>query len=547
MPYKSDAQRRWAHTDSAKKAGFPTEEFDKASKGKELPEKKMAAGGNVGFPRREKSGPSLTKAPTKFAEGGVVSPYPTNPQMEEESRTPNESELGDQEFAQPDKIKEVMDFLEAQFANPTPEFGSTLEGFHSLMEQHQENNPSDNYDLGGLVTKHKNDVDSAEAEIESLEKGPQNPPQVQPSSGTASGYADGGTVYPSGNEDLPEAPDLLTEASTDPSDAFASLLRGGNPYKKPNLSSVPTEIGPGLAGTGADYLNGQALSAITKNPTPVFNPKIGLPPTPPPQPQLTTPAAPPTPQGFNLVQNPAIGQAQNYIQGQKNAYNQYGPEQQMALQQSLAQKYGGLQGKGASALGGLADAIEMGVARTGNPGFQRNIMESQQNQQKQAIEAMQKAREANIQNVEMGQKLDAQDPKSPLSKLTQSSYAPLMAKLGYKNLSGMSAAQIETVAKVAAEFGGKEMERLWQNAKLIMDRDLKNREMKLGAAKDIATEGVGTKLANAIPGTAGHAAQQQLEETAGIEAGPQPLYAQGKDGHMITSADGGKTWTPIAQ
>lgn len=38
MPYKSDTQRRWAHTASAKKAGFPTEEFDKASKGMNLPE-----------------------------------------------------------------------------------------------------------------------------------------------------------------------------------------------------------------------------------------------------------------------------------------------------------------------------------------------------------------------------------------------------------------------------------------------------------------------------------------------------------------------------
>ena len=47
MPYKSDAQRRWAHTDSAKKADFPTDEFDKASKGQKLPEKapKMDMGG----------------------------------------------------------------------------------------------------------------------------------------------------------------------------------------------------------------------------------------------------------------------------------------------------------------------------------------------------------------------------------------------------------------------------------------------------------------------------------------------------------------------
>lgn len=39
MPYVSDAQRKWAHTDSAKKAGFPTAEWDKESKGQSnLPE-----------------------------------------------------------------------------------------------------------------------------------------------------------------------------------------------------------------------------------------------------------------------------------------------------------------------------------------------------------------------------------------------------------------------------------------------------------------------------------------------------------------------------
>lgn len=39
MPYVSDAQRRWAHTDSAKKAGFPTKKWDDESRGKKLPER----------------------------------------------------------------------------------------------------------------------------------------------------------------------------------------------------------------------------------------------------------------------------------------------------------------------------------------------------------------------------------------------------------------------------------------------------------------------------------------------------------------------------
>jgi hypothetical protein len=45
VPYASAKQRRWAHTESAKKKGFPTKEFDKASKGKSLPETSKKAKG----------------------------------------------------------------------------------------------------------------------------------------------------------------------------------------------------------------------------------------------------------------------------------------------------------------------------------------------------------------------------------------------------------------------------------------------------------------------------------------------------------------------
>jgi hypothetical protein len=43
MPYESDAQRRWAHTSEGEKAlGGPeaVAEWDQASKGKKLPERK---------------------------------------------------------------------------------------------------------------------------------------------------------------------------------------------------------------------------------------------------------------------------------------------------------------------------------------------------------------------------------------------------------------------------------------------------------------------------------------------------------------------------
>ncbi len=44
MPYKSDAQRRWAHSKAGMKAlgAANVHEYDEASKGKELPERKAA-------------------------------------------------------------------------------------------------------------------------------------------------------------------------------------------------------------------------------------------------------------------------------------------------------------------------------------------------------------------------------------------------------------------------------------------------------------------------------------------------------------------------
>ena len=78
MPYKSDAQRRFFHTDTAKKAGITgkeVDEFDKASKGMKLPEKKMAFGGETN-PEHE-TVKSMENNPTAgFDEGGEVTTMP---------------------------------------------------------------------------------------------------------------------------------------------------------------------------------------------------------------------------------------------------------------------------------------------------------------------------------------------------------------------------------------------------------------------------------------------------------------------------------------
>ena len=83
MPYTSDAQRRWAHTKTGTEAlGGPSKvaEWDKASKGKNLPERapKMAKGGSVrdfdaddplrSIPMTKGKGP----VSAHFAQGGEV-------------------------------------------------------------------------------------------------------------------------------------------------------------------------------------------------------------------------------------------------------------------------------------------------------------------------------------------------------------------------------------------------------------------------------------------------------------------------------------------
>ncbi len=58
MPYKSDAQRKFFHTDTAKKAGISAstvKEFDQASKGMKLPKKK----------KKEKAAKSIMQAVSK--------------------------------------------------------------------------------------------------------------------------------------------------------------------------------------------------------------------------------------------------------------------------------------------------------------------------------------------------------------------------------------------------------------------------------------------------------------------------------------------------
>jgi hypothetical protein len=248
-------------------------------------------------------------------------------------------------------------------------------------------------------------------------------------------------------------------------------LKNGRPLAKDSTLGTDTT---GLQGI-ANKLAGVHPSSATVPSTPQFNPKAGLPPQmaeggvvddqgvdltqlpqgmPPPMamPMAMPPQTPP----------PAMpqGDISSYIQGQKQQMNQYGPEQQMAVQKSILDRQrspGSLVGQG---LAGMGDAIMQGVARAGSGNFLNNLQNRQQEQGKMQIEGLQNARTANMQNTEQGQRLDAMDPNSQLSKAKQAANGPILSAMGFdpQTVGKMSAAEMDTAMSLLKDFRGKDLE-----------------------------------------------------------------------------------------
>lgn len=497
MPYSSDAQRRWAHTDSAKKAGFPTEEFDKASKDKKLPEKakKMSAGGIV-----DPTSESIQQ-PDEFTQGikeGV------NADMNEWQQ----------------KLQQVKDALMSQFSKPTPGMGSTLgtdtTGFQGLANQ-QAGIPK--MAEGGITFPHK------EKSGPSINEGSKH---VNYADGGMPGLDDFSVDSPSNTANVPLA---APEASPAPEDYMARVARehGAPVTPPPPTPSVPQ-----------------------------FNPKVGLPPPPPPPmaaPVAQAPAPMP-PSGPLGGQDPIAA----YLAQQKAQIGQYGPDQMMQVQQDILKRQnspGSLLGQG---LAGAGDAIMQGVARAGNPGFLKTLQERQAGQGNQQLSTMEKAGGANLAQVEAKMKLDAIDPNSGLSKAAQKSYAPVLKQYGWSDstIGKLSAQDMQQVSGLMSQYVGKNLEMHMKQMELAITARGQNitqahniategeeeAKTKLGAAEEIAKTPTVQRVENAIPGSLGGKAQAIVQNTAGISNIP-PMYATNGQGHMITSADGGKTWMPV--
>jgi hypothetical protein len=191
--------------------------------------------------------------------------------------------------------------------------------------------------------------------------------------GGCTGYAEGGEISPD--------------------DLAAPAMGGVGPTDFDVSSGDTTTKAAGMpldAGMGQEM---PTLQAKTTGAMPL--PPMGAPA--PSQPPPNVPLAGPNPAPAALAAPQAAPMAPN-APGASSAP----PDQFDALVKALSARPS--VGQGAmSALAGLADAIESGVARAPGPGFQKNLMESQQQRKQNLIDALKAKYEMGFKGQELGQ------------------------------------------------------------------------------------------------------------------------------------------------
>ncbi len=176
--------------------------------------------------------------------------------------------------------------------------------------------------------------------------------------------------------------------------------------------------------------------------------------------QAPAPVAAPSPQLPGMPPNVGLNDFEKYLNQNKQQINRFGPDDILAQQNQNDADRNSLSTRATSGLKGFADALMMGVAGAGNPGWQKDFENQKNLQASERMGALKDARGANIQGVESNMSLDKLNPGSELSKASQDTYAPLFEKLGYPAdaISKMPAAGIENALTLMAQFGGKQVE-----------------------------------------------------------------------------------------
>ncbi len=195
--------------------------------------------------------------------------------------------------------------------------------------------------------------------------------------GGESGYADGGEVDQGPIDEMSQGPltfhpaDLSKEPGMEqgPLSQEVSMSQGpqDQPFHAADLSAEPSLVQGAIPATAQAVANGRQ-----------------------------TQAAPSGPAGSDVPQMSASVEAPQ-VQQQQPAGRKLAPDEYSELVKMLSAR----QSFGQSAmtgLAGLADAIVTGVGRAPSPGFQKNIMETQQNQKQNLINALREKYEAGFKN-----------------------------------------------------------------------------------------------------------------------------------------------------
>lgn len=237
---------------------------------------------------------------------------------------------------------------------------------------------------------------------------------------------------------------------------LGSLTPGASAQTAPAAPPIPAPQIVNQGGKQFDFTPGPNASLVARTPAPTPEP-------------LVPPVAPSRARSVPL---PAEADIAPYLAQQKATISRFGPDERLALQESLNARRNSAGYKTAAGLKGLADAVMQGVARAGNPGWMQQFEAGEAKNAENQVQAFNDARALNKENVQAGMTLDQMDPNSELSKSKQASYAPLFAKLGYppEALQTMSASNIDSSLSLMAQFGGAEIQAMIKQYELAIER-----------------------------------------------------------------------------
>lgn len=158
-------------------------------------------------------------------------------------------------------------------------------------------------------------------------------------------------------------------------------------------------------------------------------------------PDAEVPEGPSDETDAKTIDSHPLAQLPDYIKGQEQQVDKFGPDQQKAVLDMIQKEQGGLGARLGRAGTGFADAIMQGVARAGPGQFQKNFQENQNNQLDRQAAAIPQLQEMNAKNMAAKQALEGKSAATPLGA-ADAKAAQFLAKQLWPNISAQQLAAI---------------------------------------------------------------------------------------------------------